>query len=160
MNCTASYQKTPGGYTPLMCLMDRPSQWKEPTASDQKGLSDLIEIVITPMTYDMLATEGASCGTFVHLAGAKGNAEMLDIAFQLMRKRNIKLEDIAHITNVPANNAKRKNPMGIAWHNKLQQLKNMSGLESTNNTTIQTHKQQNNKQNKQRKNKQTALGLA
>ena len=87
-----------------MCLMDKPSQWKERTVFDQKALSDLIEIVITPMSYDMLATEGASCGTFVHLAGAKGNAEMLWIAFQQMKKKGIAMADIAAIINAPAKN--------------------------------------------------------
>ena len=48
MNTTTSYLLNPGGYTPLMCLMDKPFPWKERTVFDQKAMKDLIEIVIAP----------------------------------------------------------------------------------------------------------------
>ena len=123
MNCATSYARVQGGYRPLMCLIDLPLKYRYLTASGQKDLADLVEIIVTPMNYDSLATEGASCGMFVHLGGSKGNFEILELVFKLMHRQGIGNADNTHCINVPAKNSNKKNAMDMCWRNKVQQTK-------------------------------------
>ena len=87
-----------------MCLMSKRYDWANATVSDQKNMKDFIEIVMRPMNFDTIATEGSSCGTFVPLGAGCGNSQLLTVAFEYMWHRNFRSDDVASLINVPARN--------------------------------------------------------
>ena len=101
-----------------MCLMSKKYDWKRATVSDQRSMKDFIFIIMRPMSYDMIATEGATCGAFVHLAAGASNSELLDLAFDQCWDRNFYPEDVAHSINVPAKNYATLNAYDISWNNR------------------------------------------
>ena len=70
-----------------------------------------------PMSYDMIATESATAGTFVHLAAGASNAELLDLALMHCWARRFDADEIMHMINVHANNGKGQNAYDISWNN-------------------------------------------
>ena len=87
-----------------MCLMSKKYDWKRATDFEQRNVKDFIFIIMRPMSYDMIANEGATCRAFVHVAAGASNSELLELALDHCWGRNFYPEDVAHLINVPANN--------------------------------------------------------
>ena len=69
------------------------------------------------MSFDMIAIEGHTAGTFVNLAAGASNSEILDLALMHCWARGFDGDEIRHMINLHANNGKNQNAYDVSWYN-------------------------------------------